>query len=254
MGNSRVEITANLCLATVWGDDPILIPTARMATQLETRLGYIFRNPDLLELALTHSSKAHEQKRRLPHNERLEFLGDAVLELVTADYLYHLLPDVEEGRLTKIRAHLVNRSALAEMARSLDLGDDLLLGQAEAKHGGRDRPSTLSNAVEAIVGAVFLDGGYGAARALAVRLIEPRLRRLSDNPEPDNAKGFLQERLHGLDKKASYRIVSESGPPHEREFQATVTVEGEVIGTGVGRTKKEAETRAAMAALAVLPQ
>ncbi|MBI4026099.1 MAG: ribonuclease III [Verrucomicrobia bacterium] len=223
-----------------------------MACPLETQLGHRFRNPSLLQLALTHPSWGHERKQPSPHNERLEFLGDAVLELAISDHLYHLFPDMPEGHLTKMRAHLVNRSALTEMAKEVNLGDHLLLGKAEAAHGGRERPSNLANAMEAVIGAIFLDGGYTAARAFAIAQVDPRLKKLSDNPEPENAKGILQERLHAVGLNPVYRITSETGPAHRKQFEAQVEVHGRVVGKGAGLTKKEAETRAAMSALSAL--
>ncbi len=216
---------------------------------MNLKINYTFRDPQLLKLALTHSSWGHEQKKRVPHNERLEFLGDAVLALIVSDHLYHLYPDTPEGGLTKIRAHLVNRSALIKMAKVLDLGQHLLLGQAEAAHGGRERPSNLANAIEAIIGALFLDGGFEAARTFVIQRIDSRLREISDNPEPENAKGILQEKLHALGLEAVYRIISEEGPPHQKEFCAVVEMDGQICGTGKGLTKKTAEMQAAQVAL-----
>ena len=223
-----------------------------MSSPLESQLGYTFRRPELLKLALTHASWGHEQRKQLAHNERLEFLGDAVLQMIVSEYLYHLDTHAAEGRLTKIRAHLVNRSSLVEMAKRLDLGTHLLLGKAEATQGGRKRASNLANAMEAVIGAVFLDGGFEAARALIIHRIKSRLEEVATNPEPENAKGILQEKLHTSGRQAVYQIVSEKGPPHRREFQAAVTVGGRALGRGTGTTKKEAEMRAAMAALAAL--
>ncbi len=220
-----------------------------MPTPLESKLKYTFRDPILLKLALTHSSWGHEQKKKLPHNERLEFLGDAVLELVISEHLYRLYPDTPEGWLTKVRAHFVNRSSLVKIAKSLDLGSHLVLGEAEVAQGGRERASNLANVMEAIIGAIFLDSDYVTVREFVVRQIQPRLKEISDNPEPENAKGVLQEKLHISGEKAIYRIVSEVGPPHQKEFQATVEVNGQVFGTGTGHTKKEAETQAATVAL-----
>ncbi len=220
-----------------------------MFSILESQLGHKFHHPTLLELALTHSSWGHELKKRLPHNERLEFLGDAVLQLAISEHLYHLYPHVAEGQLTKIRAHLVNRSSLVTMAKVLHLGAHLRLGKAEISQGGRERSSNLANAMEAIIGAIFLDGGYEAARTFVLPRIEPRLSEITDNPEPENAKGILQEKLHALGQQAVYRIISEQGPPHRKEFQAVVEVDGKLLGSGTGNTKKEAEMRAALTAL-----
>jgi len=216
---------------------------------LESRLEYRFRNPALLELALTHPSLGHEEGGRHAHNERLEFLGDAVLEMAITHHLYHLDPNASEGRLTKVRAHLANRTALREIADVLGLGDHLRLGKAEAAQGGRQRASNLANVVEAIIGAIFLDSGYEAARVFVVRHISARLNQIAANPEPENAKGILQEKLHAMRKTPLYRTLSETGPAHCKKFEAAVEVDGQVLGTGAGNTKKEAEMRAAMAAL-----
>jgi ribonuclease-3 len=220
-----------------------------MIPSLEKRLEHSFQKPELLKLALTHASWGHEQNKRLPHNERLEFLGDAVLELVTSEYLFQKFPDLPEGKLTKMRSHLVNRSALVEMAHFLKLGEELILGEAEAGHGGRERESNLANAVEAIIGAIFIDAGYEGVRHFIIRQIEPRLQKLTDNPEPHNVKGLLQEKLHASGEQAIYRIVTEKGPPHEKEFHASVEIRGKIYGSGIGRTKKDAETQAAAAAI-----
>jgi len=219
---------------------------------MESKLAYTFRDPSLLELSLTHASWGHEKKTRLPHNERLEFLGDSVLQLVISEHLYRRFPDIPEGQLTKIRAHLVNRAALVKMAKNLDLGAHLKLGHAEAAQGGRERSSNLANAMEAVIGAMFLDGGFDAARDLILSNSEETLKSLHDNPEPDNTKGILQERLHKEGKQAIYQILSETGPAHQKHFHASVEVDGIMIGEGRGSTKKEAETHAARAALASL--
>lgn len=216
---------------------------------LEQTLGYHFRQPNLLTLALTHSSWGHEKKQRLPHNERLEFLGDAVLQLVISHYLFKRHPELPEGRLTKIRSHLVSRAGLLVMAKSLNLGSYLLLGEAEQKQGGRDRASNLANAMEAVLGAIFLDSGYEAAYQVTTRLISPRLDEIQAHPEPANAKGILQEKLHTMGKKATYHIISEKGPAHQKEFHASVEIDGETLGEGKGSTKKIAETEAALIAL-----
>lgn len=215
----------------------------------EEKLQYTFRNPALLELALTHPSLGHERSQRVPHNERLEFLGDAVLALAISAHLYAIYPDIAEGHLTKMRAHLVNRSALVEMAVVLGLGEHLRLGEAEISQGGRQRVSNLANAFEAVIGAIFLDAGYETARAFVLRHVGPRLDHLTDNPEPENAKGLLQEKLHLIGKVPQYRIMSEKGPDHRKEFEAVVELEGKILGSGCGSTKKDAEMRAAAVAL-----
>jgi ribonuclease III len=219
---------------------------------LQKKLGFSFKNLDLLKLALTHASWGHERKLKLPHNERLEFLGDAVLSLVTTEYLYQQFPEMPEGHLTKIRSHLVSRPALVSIATELGLGELLLLGAAETANGGRIRASNLANACEAIIGAVFLDAGYNAAREVATQFVKQRLETMGEGPEPDNAKGILQERLHAVGKQAVYRITTEEGPPHKKQFEACVEIDGKVFGTGSGSTKKQAEMRAALMTLAKL--
>lgn len=211
--------------------------------------GYLFRRPELLDLALTHASFTHGTSRAGQHNERLEFLGDAILQAVVTEHLFLLHGGRDEGWLTKARAHLVNRAALHELAGELRLGGMLRLGKAEERQGGRRRPSNLANAVEAVIGAVFLDGGYEAARRFVLDYVEGRMRQLPSDPEPENLKGALQERLHAAGRTPVYRIVSERGPAHSKEFEAEVLVEGQVLGRGRGTTKKEAESHAAAEAL-----
>jgi ribonuclease-3 len=220
-----------------------------MQDSIESKLGYSFRNPELLELALTHASCSHEQKARLPHNERLEFLGDAVLQLVISEYLYSKYPEAAEGWLTKTRAHLVNRSSLLEIAKMLDVGSYLRLGEAEISQGGRERASNLANAVEAIIGALFLDGSLEAARAFILKTFQTKLEGLGATPQIENTKGTLQEILHSKGESAVYRIISESGPAHKKKFEAVVEINGKTMGTGIGESKKEAEIKAASAAL-----
>lgn len=214
--------------------------------------GYLFRRPELLDLALTHSSFTHGTPQAGQHNERLEFLGDAILQAVVTEHLFLLHGERNEGWLTKARAHLVNRAALHELAGELGLGNLLRLGKAEERQGGRRRPSNLANAVEAVIGAVFLDGGYEAARRFVLDYVEGRVRQIPSDPEPENLKGALQERLHASGQTPAYRIVSESGPAHAKTFESEVSVDGRVLGRGRGATKKEAESRAAAEALRVL--
>lgn len=227
-------------------------PAASSAPARGGIAGYLFRRPELLDLALTHSSFTHGTPWAGRHNERLEFLGDAILQAVVTEHLFLLHGERDEGWLTKARAHLVNRAALHELAGELGLGNLLRLGKAEERQGGRRRPSNLANAVEAVIGAVFLDGGYEAARRFVLDYVEGRMRRLPSDPEPENLKGALQERLHASKRTPVYRIVSESGPAHAKVFESEVSVEGRVLGRGRGATKKEAESRAAAEALRAL--
>lgn len=220
-----------------------------MPSPLEIALGHTFRDPALLELALTHSSWGHERRKPHAQNERLEFLGDAVLQIVVSRHLYDRDPSMSEGRLSKLRASLVNRNSLARMATTIDLGKYLVLGIKEDQLGGRRRPSNLANALEAVFAALYLDAGLEAAQSCILRLIQTPLDALVDNPEPENAKGILQETLHVSGNTALYRIVSESGPPHQPIFHAVVEIDGEIYGKGSGSTKKESETQAAAEAL-----
>ena len=219
-------------------------------TVLEAVLGTGI-DPALLERALTHRSYAYEHGG-LPTNERLEFLGDAVLGLVVTDALYREHPDLPEGALAKLRASVVNTRALADVARSLDLGRWLRLGRGEEVTGGRDKSSILADTTEALIGAVYVDRGIEAASALVRRLFDPLMRAASQDGAALDWKTALQElaAARGLGVP-DYRIA-ESGPDHAKTFTAQVTVGGDVHGSGAGRSKKEAEQHAAQAACAAL--
>lgn len=207
--------------------------------------GYTFRNPALIETALTHSSYANECAGAA-YNERLEFLGDSVLGFITAEVLFNEYPDKPEGELTKIRAGYVCEQSLAAAARRLGLGERLRLGHGERGDGGHDRDSILADAFEAVLAAMYLDGGLEPCRKL-VR--EELLNRAPAVPVRD-AKSRLQEVLQGRGAPApEYRIVNESGPEHHKTFVSEVLVEGRSAATGTGRTKKQAEQKAAEAAL-----
>lgn len=222
---------------------------------LQDSLGYAFRNEGLLRLALTHPSLTHDQGTATgaQSNQRLEFLGDAVLQLVISAELYVRFPDAGEGALTKARAHLVNRSILAGQGRRLDLGPYMLLSRGEEATGGRRRSSTLADAFEAVVGALFLDGGLEVARGFILAQFQDALGNLGAIPNLDNPKGDLQEILQADSSEAPvYRLVSSSGPDHNRLFLSVVSHGGVDLGSGQGRTKKEAEGEAARAALVVL--
>ena len=218
----------------------------------QTRLAYAFRDDGLLRLALTHPSVAHETGAPSPHNQRLEFLGDAVLQLVLTRELYEKFPEFDEGPLTKARAKLVNRRTLAEHARSLDLGAHLILSRGEESSGGRERASTLADAFEALLGAIFLDGGFDAARAFVLREFNAELAPAPESGLPDieNPKGELQELLQARSPAApEYRLISATGPDHDRMFECTVEHEGVELARGRGKSKKAAESDAALAAL-----
>ena len=221
---------------------------------LEDKLGYRFKNRALLENALQHSSYANEHRGTgMRSNERLEFLGDAVLGVVTADYLYKKHPDLPEGDLTRIRAALVCEGSLVQVAKSLDLGSYLKLGKGEAHGGGRARPSIQADAVEAMLAAVYLDGGIGQARKLIHDLV------LTDEKEKTAAGRDFKTALQELVQRESgqvlaYRLTGESGPDHAKTFCMEVQLNGKAIGAGQGRSKKEAEQAAAKAAVASLEQ
>lgn len=217
---------------------------------LESRIDYKFRNSLLLAEALTHPSMAYESKRPHFDNQRLEFLGDAVLQLIITEELYRRFPGFPEGDLTKLRSRIVSRRGLAACAIQIQLGDYVMLGKGEECTGGRKRLSTLADAFEALIGAMYLDSGADAARALVVRLTEREMRSMDDCPEEQNPKGELQEILQSIvPEPPSYRILAQSGPDHRRVFQAEVTWNGSVLATGKGKSKKEAEARAASEAL-----
>jgi ribonuclease-3 len=217
---------------------------------LESRIHYKFRNSLLLAEALTHPSLAYESQKPHFDNQRMEFLGDAVLQLIVTEELFRMFPDFPEGRLTKLRSRVVSRRALARFAMAIHLGDYVLLGKGEEATGGRRRLSTLADAFEALIGAVYLDSGAQQARDLVIRLFESEISSMVSSPEERNPKGELQESLQAIHPEApGYRIVSESGPDHRRVFQAEVSWRGLVLAMGKGKSKKEAEARAAGEAL-----
>ena len=220
-------------------------------TALEEKLGYTFQNRQLLDNALTHSSWANESKNKLPSNERLEFLGDSILGMVVADHLYRNHPDLPEGELTRVRAALVCEESLVEVARELDLGEHLRLGKGEEAGGGRNRPSIRADAVEALLAAVYLDGGIGSARKLIQRFILSR--EVAGLTKPRDHKTALQELVQRESGQVlAYRLTGEEGPDHDKRFFVEVTLNGDPIGAGTGRSKKEAEQMAAQAAIDAL--
>jgi ribonuclease-3 len=217
---------------------------------LQHQLGHRFKDETLLQVALTHPSVAHEASGPVQHNQRLEFLGDAVLGLVLTHELYSRYPHLGEGPLTKARARLVNRRVLAEEARRLRLGTYLLLGAGEEACGGRQRPSILADAFEAVIGALFIDGGLEAARQFILQRFEPRLGELTEGSHLDNPKGELQELLQAQSAEPPrYELTGVSGPDHDRLFECAVLHGGVELGRGQGKSKKAAETAAALAAL-----
>ena len=229
---------------------------ARTTKTLETRLGYRFKDVALLERALTHRSFAYERGApRVRDYERLEFLGDSLLGFVVADWLYRDDREALEGALSRRKQALVRAETLAAVASSLGLGDALRLGRGEASTGGREKPSLLADALEAVIGAVYVDGGLRAARAVVRRHLRESFRGARGVQElPDDYKTRLQEEVQGRIRiTPRYRVVATSGPAHAREFRVEVLVDGEVLGSGSGTSRKQAEQEAARVALEQVP-
>lgn len=219
-------------------------------TPLEERIGYKFRNSLLLAEALTHPSLAHEAQRHHLDYQRLEFLGDAVLQLVITENLFSNFRGEAEGQLTKLRSRLVSREALRTHAAAIDLGSHILMGRGEETSGGRERTSTLADAFEALIGALYLDGGIEVAKHFILTQTREDLEELAEKPVDINPKGDLQELLQSISPHSPvYELVSQSGPEHEKTFVSQVTWEGVVLGQGAGRSKKQAETAAAFEAM-----
>jgi len=217
---------------------------------LEQKICYKFRNSLFLAEALTHPSLAYETQRPHFDNQRLEFLGDAVLQLILTEFLFQRFPGFSEGRMTKLRARLVSREALCKFADSIDLGEYVMMGKGEEASGGRERPSTLADAFESLLGAIYLDGGLEAAKETILFIISDELDRICETPEEKNPKGELQEILQSLAPESPiYRIVSEDGPDHCKVFVAQAVWCEDVLAKGEGNSKKEAEIAAAKVAL-----
>ena len=216
--------------------------------KLQDKIGYQFQDIALLKQALTHSSFANEQKiNKMENYERLEFLGDAVLELVSSEFLFHENKDMPEGQLTKLRASMVCEPSLAYCAKDIGLGKYILLGRGEEATGGRNRDSIISDVMEAVIGAVFLDGGIEYAKKFIFQFI---LSDLENKILFMDSKTLLQEEVQ-KDNTAQlrYELVKETGPDHDKQFQVEAYLDNKVIGTGVGKTKKAAEQQAAYEAL-----
>ena len=234
--------------------------------RLMERLGYEFRDPKLLDRALTHSSAVPELRAargediafagsEVQDNERLEFLGDAVLELLTSEFLLKNFPEWTEGQLSKSRARIVNAHSLETAARGLELGSHLRLGRGEEKTGGREKPALLADAFEAVVAAMYLDGGLEPARELLTNTVFLQARENGDRMAESDRKSALQEFLQGKGGQlAEYRLAGESGPDHQKTFLVEVWVRGEKMSSAEGSTKKEAEQKAARSALEKLQQ
>ena len=221
-------------------------------SELEEAIGYHFKNPELIHEALSHSSYANEKKKQRHSNERLEFLGDSVLSVVVSQYLFKHHPDLPEGELTRIRAALVCEKSLHKFALKIKLGNYLLLGKGEEHTGGRERPSILADAFEAVIAAVYLDGGLEAARTHIMHFIPKTI--------PENRSMLFGDYKTALqvviqknpEEKIDYKLIEESGPDHNKTFVVEVCLNSNVIGKGIGKSKKEAEQMAAQEALALM--
>lgn len=215
--------------------------------QLEKNIGYHFRDKELLRTAVTHSSYANESRGNMAYNERLEFLGDAVLQVITSEKLFRENPDMPEGRMSKQRAALVCEDALAGYSAEIHLGDFLLLGKGEEATGGRQRPSILADAFEAVTGAIFLDGGMDNAKKFVRHFLDAAHLSLKDY------KTLLQEIIQkNPGERLSYVVTGESGPDHDKVFDVEVHLNSNIIGRGTGKSKKQAEQAAAKEALALM--
>ena len=223
-----------------------------MIKDLEAAIGYRFQNITLLQNALAHSSYANERWHdSLKSNERLEFLGDSILGMVVAEYLYRNFPDRPEGELTRMRADMVCETSLAAVADKISLGEHLMLGHGEERFGGRNRASILADAVESVIAACFLDGGMEAAKAFVARFVltEVPVKQLHNADYKTALQELVQQKK---DQILAYSLVGESGPDHNKEFRVEVSLNGNVIGSGIGRSKKRAEQDAARNALDLL--
>jgi len=216
----------------------------------QKNLGVSFHQESLLEQAFVHSSYLNENPDfTRSSNERLEFLGDAILDFIVAEKLYEEFPKLPEGKLTEIRASLVCRDTLAELASSLKLGDWLLFGQGEEANGGRTKASNLANAMEALVGALYLDQGLAKAKKFVLRQLKPELEKIKAGKTTPNYKALVQELVQGQNRPTPvYRLVEATGPDHSKQFIAEILVEEEALGRGTGKSKKAAESQAARAA------
>jgi ribonuclease-3 len=227
-----------------------LIPKMIDWDDCQRNLGISFHQASLLEQAFVHLSYLNENPGFvLPSNERLEFLGDAVFNFIVTEKLYEEFPKLPEGELTEIRASLVCRDALIELASSLKLGDWLLLGRGEEANGGRAKANNLANAMEALIGALYLDQGLDKARKFILRQLKPELEKIKAGQTTPNYKALVQELVQGQKRPTPvYRLVEATGPDHSKQFTAEILVEGEALGRGTGKSKKAAESQAARAA------
>ena len=229
-----------------------MLPTERIQEldSLQKQIGYTFQNIFLLNKALTHKSYVNENSESLKDNERFEFLGDSVLDLIVSDYSIKNFPDFAEGTLSKIRAAVVNESCLAKLARQIDLGRYLLLGKGEASSGGREKNSLLANAYEALAGAIYFDSNLETALGIYLPVLSKEIAEYADNSRFRDYKSELQEytQTH-FNCIPNYKVVNEKGPAHAKEFEVAVLIQEEIRGRGNGKSKKEAEQAAANFAL-----
>jgi len=220
------------------------------------KLNYTFKNPELLKRALTHSSYANEHRDKgVKNNERLEFLGDSVLGLICARYIWENYKDMPEGELTKLRAAIVCEGSLYEFAQKIGLGDELILGKGEKASGGGKRPSVLSDATEAVIAAIYLDGGFEAAEAFVLDFIREKAREVISTRVTGDYKTALQEIVQkNHEEVLSYRLKAETGPDHDKRFVVEVLINSNVLAEGEGKSKKAAEQAAAKQALELMGQ
>ena len=220
---------------------------------LENNLGYTFKNKKLLQNALVHSSYANEMRGSVSSNERLEFLGDSVLSIIVSSYIYENFKRMPEGELTRLRSSLVCEKSLCEFSRQLNLGSYLFLGKGERKNGGADRDSILADAFEAVLAAIFLDGGMEPAKSLVMRFVSRELANYDVKADFKDYKTLLQEIIQrNPEESVNYCLIDESGPDHNKSFTVEVKLNSNTIGSGTGKSKKDAEEMAAKQALILM--
>lgn len=216
--------------------------------KLEKEIGYKFKNQSLLKTALTHTSYAYE--KNIQSNEKLEYLGDSILEFISSEYLYNNYPKLKEGEMTKVRATVVCENSLYKIAQKHHFGDMLYLGKSELASGGRNRPAILADSVEAVIAAIYLDGGIEEARKFIIENLKEEIKIASENVGQKDYKTVLQEKLQIKGEVViEYVIIKEKGPDHDKEFEAEVRCNKKPLAQGIGRTKKQAEMQAAKQAL-----
>lgn len=216
--------------------------------EVEKSIGYTFKNAGLLKTALTHTSYAHEHNKE--SNEKLEFLGDSILEFISSKYIYQKYPKLKEGEMTKVRATVVCEKSLYKVAKSHNFSDFLYLGRSEQKTGGNARPAILADSVEAVIAAIYLDGGIDGAEKFIIDNLKDEIEEATKHVGDKDYKTVLQEKLQGKGEvKIEYEIIKETGPDHNKTFEAEVKCNGKILATGTGKSKKEAHMEAARKAL-----